>query len=61
MNLLDLFVKVAYDDKDVDNGIEGTSKRGNGFAKTLSTAFKGTAAVVGAISTAATALGGAIS
>jgi hypothetical protein len=59
MNLMDLFVKVAYDDKDVDKGIEGTSKKGKGFAKTLSAAFKGTAAVVGAISTAAIALGGA--
>lgn len=59
MNLLDLFVKVAYDDKDVDKGIEGTSKKGAGFAKTLSAAFKGTAAVVGAISSAAIALGGA--
>ena len=59
MNLMDLFVKVAYDDKDVDKGIEGTSKKGSGFAKTLGNAFKGTAAVVGAVSTAATALGGA--
>jgi hypothetical protein len=59
MDLMDLFVKVAYDDKDVDKGVEGTSKKGKGFAKTLSTAFKGTAAVVGAISTAAIALGGA--
>lgn len=57
MNLLDLFVKVAYDDSDVDKGIEGTSKKGKGFAKTLSTAFKGTAAVVGAISTAVIAMG----
>ncbi len=57
MNLMDLFVKVAYDDKDVDKGIEGTSKKGAKFAKALGTAFKGTAAVVGAISTAATALG----
>ncbi|NCC04656.1 MAG: hypothetical protein EOM37_11590 [Proteobacteria bacterium] len=57
MNLLDLFVKVAYDDKDVDKGIEGTSKKGSGFAKTLGAAFKGTAAVVGAISTAAIAMG----
>ena len=57
MNLLDLFVKVAYADKDVDKGIEGTSKKGAGFAKTLSAAFKGTAAVVGAISTAAIAMG----
>jgi len=59
MNLMDLFVKVAYDDKDVDKGIEGTSKKGAGFAKTLGAAFKGTAAVVGAITSAATALGGA--
>ncbi|NCC84023.1 MAG: hypothetical protein EOM03_07840 [Clostridia bacterium] len=57
MNLLDLFVKVAYDDKDVDKGIEGTSKKGSGFAKNLSKAFGGAAKVVGAISTAAIALG----
>ena len=59
VNLMDLFVKVAYDDKDVDKGIEGTSKKGEGFAKTLGKAFGGAAKVVGAISTAAIALGGA--
>jgi hypothetical protein len=59
MDLMDLFVKVAYDDKDVDKGIAGTSKKGKGFAKTLGKAFKGVGAVVGAISTAAIALGGA--
>src|SRR5574343_1414976 len=59
MDLMDLFVKVAYDDKDVDKGIEGTSKKGKGFAKTLGKAFKGVGAVVGAISTAAIAVGGA--
>ena len=59
MNLLDLFVKVAYDDKDVEKGIEGTSKKGAGFAATLGKAFGGAAKVVGAISTAAIALGGA--
>ena len=59
MNLLDLFVKVAYDDKDVEKGIEGTSKKGAGFAQTLGKAFGGAAKVVGAISTAAIALGGA--
>ena len=59
MNLMDLFVKVAYDDKDVDKGIEGTSKKGAGFAKSLGAAFKGVGAVIGVISTAAIALGGA--
>lgn len=59
MNLLDLFVKVAYDDKDVDKGIEGTSKKGAGFASKLGGVFGGVAKVVGAISTAAIALGGA--
>ena len=56
---MDLFVKVAYDDKDVEKGIEGTSKKGAGFAATLGKAFGGAAKVVGAISTAAIALGGA--
>jgi hypothetical protein len=59
VNLMDLFVKVAYDDKDVDKGIDGTSKKGAGFAKGLGKAFGGAAKVVGAISTAAIALGGA--
>jgi len=59
VNLMDLFVKVAYDDKDVEKGIEGTSKKGAGFAQTLGKAFGGAAKVVGAISTAAIALGGA--
>ena len=59
MNLLDLFVKVGYDDKDVEKGIEGTSKKGAGFASKLGGVFGGVAKVVGAISTAAIALGGA--
>lgn len=59
MNLLDLFVNVAYDDKDVDKGIEGTGKKGAGFAATLGKAFGGVAKVVGVISTAANAVGGA--
>ena len=59
MNLLDLFVKVAYDDKEVEKGIEGTSKKGAGFASKLGGVFGGVAKVVGAISTAAIALGGA--
>lgn len=59
MNLLDLFVKVAYDDKDVEKGIEGTSKKGAGFASKLGGVFGGVARVVGTISTAAIALGGA--
>ena len=59
MNLLDLFVKVAYDDKDVDKGIEGTSKKAEGFASKLGGVFGGIAKVVGAISTAAIAVGGA--
>lgn len=59
MNLMDLFVKVAYDDKDVEKGIEGTSKKGAGFASKLGGVFGGVAKVVGAISTAAIAVGGA--
>lgn len=56
---MDLFVKVAYDDKDVDKGIEGTSKKGKGFAETLGSAFGGVAKVVGIVSGAAIAVGGA--
>ena len=57
MNLMDLFVKVAYDDSAVDKGIDGTSKKGGTFATKLGKAFGGAAKVVSAISTAATALG----
>lgn len=53
MNLMDLFVKVAYDDSDVDKGIEGTSKKGSSFAKGLGTAFRTVAVGVGAIAGAA--------
>lgn len=54
---MDLFVKVAYDDSSVDKGIDGTSKKGSGFATKLGKAFKGVGAAVVAISTAAIALG----
>jgi phage-related protein len=50
---MDLFVKVAYDDSDVDKGIEGTSKKGSSFAKGLGTAFRTVAVGVGAIAGAA--------
>lgn len=46
-------MKVAYDDSDVDKGIEGTSKKGSSFAKGLGTAFKTVAVGVGAIAGAA--------
>lgn len=50
---MDLFVKVAYDDSDVEKGIEGTSKKGSSFAKGLGTAFRTVAVGVGAIAGAA--------
>lgn len=56
---MDLFVKVAYDDSSVDKGIEGTSKKGGTFASKLGKAFKGAGVAIGAITSAATALGGA--
>ena len=52
MDLLDLFVKVGYDDSAVDSGISGTSKKGSSFAKTLGKSFKGAAAGVAAVSAA---------
>jgi hypothetical protein len=55
MNLMDLFVKVAYDDKDVDKGLKGTSEKSKGFAKSLG----GVAKVVGAVWAGASALGAA--
>lgn len=46
-------MKVAYDDSDVEKGIEGTSKKGSSFAKGLGTAFRTVAVGVGAIAGAA--------
>ena len=57
MNLLDLFVKVAYDDKDVDKGIEGTVGKSGKFGQTLAKGFGAVTAAVGVISTGLIALG----
>lgn len=57
MNLLDLFVKVGYDDSDVDKGIEGTSKKGAKFGETLAKGFDVVTKAVGVISTGLVALG----
>lgn len=52
MDLLDLFVKVGYDDSDVESGIAGTSKKGKGFASTLGKSFKLAGAGIAAVSAA---------
>ena len=56
MDLLDLFVKVGYDDSDVESGIAGTSKKGKGFASTLSKGFGTVATAVGVVATGIAAL-----
>jgi len=53
--LFDLFAKISLDDKEFNKGIEGASKKGEGLGKVL----KGVVGVVGAVSTAAIAVGGA--
>ena len=52
-SLLDLFVKIGIDDKEAVSGIENISKKGAGLSKVL----KGAGVAVGALSTAAVALG----
>lgn len=55
MDLFDLYAKISLDDKEFNKGIDGATKRGQGFSKFLS----GAVGAVGALTTAATLLGGA--
>ena len=54
-SLLDLFVKIGIDDKEATKGIDALSKKGEGLSKV----FKGAVGVIGAVTTAAVAVGGA--
>jgi len=57
MDLLDLFVKVGYDDSAVDSGIAGTSKKGSKLASALGKGFGVVTKAVGVISTGLVTLG----
>ena len=57
MDLLDLFVKVGYDDSAVDDGIAGTSKKGSKLASALGQGFGVVTKAVGVISTGLVTLG----
>lgn len=55
MDLFDLYAKISLDDKEFNKGVDEASKKGEGLGKVL----KGVVGVIGAVSTAAIAVGGA--
>lgn len=57
MTLMDLFVKVGYDDSAVDSGIKGTTGKGAKFGSVLAKGFSAITTAVGVVSTGLVALG----